>query len=400
MNVAALAGEFGLRSAAAVGLMALPAATLLYSYVLYPAILWPMARRRRTGTPPAPITEWPDITITLPVYNEERTLRAALDNALALDYPAERRRILVISDASTDGTDAIAREYIDRGVQLIRLRKRAGKTAAENAAAGHLHGEIVVNIDATARPGPGALKALVAAFADPSVGVASGRDVSIGTAQARLNSGESRYVGYEMWVRALETRAGSIVGASGCFYAIRAAIYEGQFPEALSRDFASALIAREHGLRAVSVEDALCEVPRSGSLDAEFNRKVRTMHRGLETLWYKRHLLNPSRHGRFAFMLFSHKLCRWLVPPSLLAGAAGLALLASTSRPGASLFLAVTMAFAASIVARYMPRLSRHLGALALLNYVLMATIAGLVAWWEVLRQQREAMWEPTRRPA
>src|SRR5690606_28676925 len=106
------------------------------------------------------------------------------------------------------------------------------------------------------------LKALVRAFEDTTVGVASSRDVSVGDLTAEGNQGESGYVGYEMQVRALETRIGSIVGASGSFFAMRRELHEPGFPEELSRDFASALMAVERGFRAVSVDDAICLVPR------------------------------------------------------------------------------------------------------------------------------------------
>ena len=124
-------------------------------------------------------------------------------------------------------------------MELLRLSNRGGKTAAENAAATHVQGEIVVNTDATIRILPGALRELIAVFQDPSVGVASGRDVSTGGLRSAGNQGESGYVGYEMWIRSLETRIGTIIGASGCFFAIRRELYDGAFPEALSRDFAS-----------------------------------------------------------------------------------------------------------------------------------------------------------------
>src|SRR5207245_2850849 len=130
----------------------------------------------------------------------------------------------------------------------------------------------------------------------------------------RANPGEQTYVGYEMWVRGLETRVFGIVGASGCLYAIRKDLHMRSLPEALSRDFAAALAARECGLRAVSVPQALCFVPRSASLRQEYWRKLRTVTRGLTTLWYKRSLLNPARYGLFAWLLFSHKVCRCLTP--------------------------------------------------------------------------------------
>src|SRR3989441_3834563 len=137
-----------------------------------------------------------------------------------------------------------------------------------------------------------------------------------------------------MRLRDLETTVQGIVGASGCLYAIRADLHRCYVPEALSRDFAAALTAREHGRRAVSVHEAVCFVPRSASLRQEYRRKVRTITRGLATLAYKRALLNPARHGVFAWMLFSHKLCRWLVPWALLAAVVALVVLAGTMPGG------------------------------------------------------------------
>src|SRR5207245_7635393 len=132
------------------------------------------------------------------------------------------------------------------------------------------------------------------------------------------------YVGYELWVRDLETSLSGIVGASGCLYAIRRQLQMHTMPDGLSRDFGSALVAREHGYRAVSVPAAVCYVPRSNSLRREYRRKVRTMARGLRTLWHKRSLLSPRRHGVFAWMLWSHKVCRWLTPWMGLIAAAAL----------------------------------------------------------------------------
>ena len=126
---------------------------------------------------------------------------------MLLDYPAERRQILIVSDASTDGTDEIVAEYADRGIELVRQPTRAGKTAAENAARSALRGDIIVNTDASIRIHPHSLKPLIAAFSDPSVGVASGRDVSVARLDDDSNVGESGYVDYEMRIRALETRA-------------------------------------------------------------------------------------------------------------------------------------------------------------------------------------------------
>jgi hypothetical protein len=201
-----------------------------------------------------------------------------------------------------------------------------------------------------------------------------------------------------MWVRALESRVGSIVGSSGCFYAIRRRLHEVVVAPELSRDFASALTAREHGFRAVSVDAAVCLVPRTASLQREFRRKIRTMARGLGTLWSRRRMLNPFRYGLFAWMLWSHKLIRWLVflaaPLALIA----LALL-SVDHPVARLLLAATaLGIALGVLAMRAPEGRRLPRAVALCGFGLATHLAGLLAWWRVFTGQLYATWEPTRR--
>jgi glycosyltransferase involved in cell wall biosynthesis len=375
-----------------------PVVLCAYAYVGYPLLLALLAGARRKR--PAPVfADLPLVSITVPVYNEERNLSEVLEGLIGQDYPADRRHILVISDASTDRTDEIARRYADRGVELLRLSQRKGKTAAENAADRVVRGDIVVNTDATVRLLPNALKTLVNAFADPTIGVASGRDVSVGAIGSEANRGESGYVGYEMWVRRLETRFGSIVGASGCFYGTRRHLYDASFPEGLSRDFASALIARRQGYRASSVEGAICMVPRA-SFQREFGRKVRTMARGLQTLWYLRDLMNPMRYGGFAFSLISHKLCRWLVPLLLPSPVIGLLLL-SGGQPLARLVLAAALLCAlAAMIALRLPEQRRLPSIVALPVFGVASLIAGFLAWMRALRGQQSAIWEPTRREA
>jgi cellulose synthase/poly-beta-1,6-N-acetylglucosamine synthase-like glycosyltransferase len=380
-------------------LLAIPLVLFAYAYLIYPVLLRLVATRRPHPKPVRDPPDWPSISICLPAYNEERSIRDTLEALLRIDYPADRRQILVVSDASTDGTDAIVREFAGRGVELLRLPARSGKTAAENAAAAHLRGDIVVNTDATIRIPPPSLKPLVRVFQDSTIGVASGRDVSVGRTDREANRGESGYVGYEMWLRSLETRVGSIVGASGCFYAIRRPLVNALFPEALSRDFASPLRAREFGYRTVSVDEAVCLVPRTVSLRSEFRRKIRTMARGLETLWYKRSLMNPFRYGLFAWMLMSHKLCRWLVHLTLPLAVIGLALLARESAFAAVLLVLAALITAVGTLALTQFENKRLPLPLAVAGFFVAVNVAALAAWWKALRGERNPIWEPTRRP-
>lgn len=379
-------------------LAAAPLVVALYAYVGYPMILWVAAKARRNSAPIAPTTEWPYVTITVPVYNAASSIRSTLDGILSLDYERSKLQVLVISDGSTDETDEIVRGLHSRGVELLRLPERRGKTVAENTALAAARGQILVNVDSTILLTPMSLKRLVRAFDDPTIGVASGRDVSTGEAGREGTRAESNYVGYEMWIRDLETQVGSIVGASGCFYGARRCIHAKPLPPELSWDFASALNARLQGYRSVSVNDAICIVPRAKEIRSELTRKVRTMARGLGTLFYFRELMNPFTYGSFAFMLISHKLLRWL--PYLLAPVAYAALCyLAVQSVAARIILGIASAgLAAGLVGirRGDSGLSKPL---ALAGFLVAVCSAGFLAWVAAFRNTQLAMWEPTRRP-
>lgn len=373
----------------------------LYAFLGYPALLRLMAARRRgdgppPATPPAQEGDLPTVTVTVPVHNEAEQIGGTLQSLLDLDYPAHLLRILIVSDGSTDATDDIVRSYADRGVELLALRRRVGKTAAEEAAMREIRSEIVLNTDASIRLHPAALRALARAFADPDVGVASGRDVSIGVRARDGNEGERGYVGYEMRVRALESRLSGIVGASGSCYAIRASLHRLPLPGGLSRDFAAALRAREHGFRAVSVDGATCAVPRSGSLRREYRRKVRTMVRGMRTLAYKKALLNPLRHGTFAWMLWSHKVARWALPWAALAALLALATLAvAQTWARALLAAAVLLGLVTALAWLRDGKVPRVIGLPA---WIVLGNLAAVHATVKALSGGQSAIWEPTRR--
>jgi cellulose synthase/poly-beta-1,6-N-acetylglucosamine synthase-like glycosyltransferase len=338
------------------------------------------------------------ITVTIPVYNERDAIRTKLEQTLEFDYPRERMQILVISDASTDGTDEVIAEFAPRGVELVRMPTREGKTAAENAALAHVRGDIVVNSDASVRVPPATLKRLIVWFGDPTVGVVSCRDVSVAHAEDNANAGESGYVNYEMRIRQLETRIYGIIGASGCFYAIRKDVQRHVVPNSLSRDFAAPLIARENGYRSISADDGICFVPRTASVAREYRRKVRTMARGLETLFYKRRLLNPLRYGWFAWMLLSHKLVRWLVPWALVIGVLALAWPPVTNL-WTQVFLAlVALGTLTGLIGWAFPRMSEVFRPLRFPAYIVAGLTASLHAWIKALRRDVTPVWEPTRR--
>lgn len=380
-------------------LLAASAGITVYSYALYPVLLWLVSKvRRRRLVHLAEPAVWPHVTITLPAYNAQDTLRPVLEALVRTDYPADRRQILVVSDGSTDGTDDLVREYASQGVELLRIEGRLGKTEIENRAFDSIRGAIVVNTDASVTIDPQAIKRLVAALGDPDVGVASARDISVASVGAVGHASEAAYVGYEMWIRDLETAAEGIIGSSGCLYAIRAPLHRRNLPGHLSRDFSSALWGRLNGVRAVSVRDAVCFVPRAANMRIEFRRKIRTMSRGIQTLFFHGRLLDPLRYGVFAWFLWSHKLVRWLVPVSLVTGALALVMLARTEWWAALGAAGMVGGLGLAAVGWWWPGTGNPPRLASMAAYFVSGTVAGLIAWKRALAGEGAPVWEPTPR--
>lgn len=372
-----------------------------YTYLAYPAALWIIGRFRVPFVPPdAEPDSWPLISVSVPVYNEEAQVDGLIKSLLALEYPRDRLQILIVSDASSDRTDEIVGGYASEGIELLRMSERGGKTLAESAASKQLRGEIIVNTDASIRIDPAGIKPLIACFSDSSVGVASGRDVSVGAAEHRGTAGESGYVGYEMGIRDLETRVSGIVGASGCFYAIRPVLHSTPLPSHLSRDFAAALHAREQGYRAVSVPQAVCYVPRTASLRKEFRRKVRTIARGMETLAYKRALLNPLRFGLFSWMLLSHKLFRWAIPWAAAVGLMGILLFSANEVWARAVLGTGALLLLLAALGWHLDGRRVLWGVPGILAYIVAGNLAAARAFLRFLKGHQDTLWEPTRREA
>jgi hypothetical protein len=201
-----------------------------------------------------------------------------------------------------------------------------------------------------------------------------------------------------MAIRDLETRAGGIVGASGSGYAIRTVLHLLPIRDDLSRDFSAALTARTHGYRAVSVNSALCVVPRTSSLRHEYRRKVRTISRGMATLFNNRHLLSPSKYGLFAWKLISHKICRWFVPVAAIPGLIGLVLLATTGWWAVVLLAGVALICLLGLVGWLWPLGRRMPRLVSVAAFGISANVAVIHAWWRVGRGPHDHIWEPTRR--
>lgn len=279
----------------------------LFSYFIYPLILRFMPCRPEAEREPGPL---PAVSLIVTAHNEAHRIRDKIENCLALDY--EGLEIIIASDASSDETDQIVGEYAGRGVKLARAEERKGKEHAQLQAINVATADILIFSDVATSIPEDAIGRMVAYFNDPTVGAVSSEDRFISRDGSVV--GEGAYVRYEMWLRGLESERAGLVGLSGSFFAARKEVCQENWDIYSPSDFNTALNSARRGLVAVTAPDVLGYYQDVADASKEYQRKVRTIIRGLTALSRHPEVLNPFKFGRFAFQVFGHKLMRWAVP--------------------------------------------------------------------------------------
>jgi cellulose synthase/poly-beta-1,6-N-acetylglucosamine synthase-like glycosyltransferase len=355
----------------------------VYAFAGYPLVLLCLGLVIRRAIRKAPIC--PLISLLIPAYNEARVMARKIQNSLALDYPADRIEIVVVSDGSSDKTVAIARAI--GGVRAIALPENHGKVAALNAAVPELRGEIIVFSDASAMLSPDAVRRLVENFADPSVGAASGRYTVVESNQVNIGASEDLYWRYEAFIKSHESRLGSTLGAHGHLHAIRKDLYPFPPPGTINDDYVIPLSVLARGFRAIHEPSAV--VFEEAREMTGFKRRIRIMAGNLQQLRHLRHFLSPWQPMALFFFL-SHKVVRLLVPFAMLAAVvANLFLLGSASYRALFWvqFLFYVLALA-GLTGRLRPR------ALRLPFYFCMVNSAAFFGVYHAITRRRGMAWK------
>lgn len=341
---------------------------LAYVFLGYPWLLRAIVRRRG-ARPVRKAAVEPTVTLIVSAFNEAAVIGKKIENGLALDYPAGKLTIAVVSDASDDGTDDIVRSYAGRGVRLFRQEERRGKTAGLNAVVPRLTSEVVVFSDANAMYEPGAVRALVQNFADPDVGCVTGEARYLKEGATAADEGERTYWNYEIQIKRLETAVGSVVGGDGAIYAIRRELWR-NLPENAINDFLNPLQIVAAGWRGVYEPDAVCWEETAGGTGREYRRRVRIVSRSWRAVFQAPGVLNPFRVGFFSVSIVSHKMLRWLsgVLALLMAGSGAVWLTWHPGIFGWPLFLSLAVAAMLLVILPAGRRLLRLAAYFAVIN--------------------------------
>ena len=371
---------------------------ILYSYVGYPAFLWLVSRVGRfdESSCAGQSGQLPAVTLIISAYNEEKVIGEKIKNALSLDYPREFLEIVIISDGSTDRTGEIVTEFAHQGVVLRHYEGRIGKTACLNRALPLATGGVIVFSDANSSYGKGALKALLGPFRNNTVGFVTGW-TKYGSGDGAAPYSLGLYSRLELITKELESRLGSCIGADGAIFAIRKELYL-PLEDYDINDLVIPLSINRQGYRGVLQREAICFEKDAGSPKGEFHRQVRITSRAIRAIMNYRQLLNPFRFGLLSFEIFSHKVCKFLVPLFLVALLVSNLLLAERGGFFLMVLIAQGIFYIAAGAAAFVPKgslLSRMVEAARIFVVV---NVAIALAWVKYLQGETYTTWSPTKR--
>jgi len=363
------------------------AAVPVYAYLGYPLVL--LGLRLIIQRPVKKAAIEPLVSLLIPARNEGRVIERKIRNSLALDYPAGRLEIVIVSDGSTDETEAIARRFETPGgrVRVFAFLTNRGKMAVLNAALPQLRGEIVIFSDSSAMLAPESVRRLIENFADASVGAVSGRYQVLRPAEVTIGASENLYWKYETFLKTQESQLASTLGGHGQLHAIRKELYPFPPAETINDDYVIPVSVLSKGFRAVYEPAAM--VYEEAREMTGFARRIRIMAGNLQQLRHLPQLLRPLQPLPLFFFV-SHKLLRLLAPFAMLGTlAANLFLLDSTAYAA---LLAAQLAFYAMAVLGLTGRLRPR--ALALPSYFCMVNIAAFFGLFHAITGRKSMLWK------
>lgn len=369
---------------------------IFYSYFGYPLLLWLISFFSKRPEEAVRKPFEPKVTLFISVYNEEKSIEEKIMNTLNLNYPKKSLEVVVISDGSTDRTDAIVSKYADQGVRLRRYEGRIGKTACLNQAVPLAEGEIIVFSDANSKYDREAIRELVHHFQDQQIGFVTGMTKYI-SSQDDSSDSIGLYWKIEKVTKELESKIGSCIGADGAIFAIRKGLYQPLKAYDIN-DFVIPLRVIEQGYRGRLESGAFCVEETAGGSKEEFGRQVRITNRTIRAIVNHRHLLNPFGYGLLSFELLSHKVCRLFVPFLMFVFLIANLLLVSQGAFYRVVFYGQLLFYVLAALSSLNLRISFLARISSVSHTFTMANLAIVSGWVKYLKGETAVVWVPSRK--
>jgi len=254
----------------------------------------------------------PEVTLFIPAYNEVNYIEAKINNCLSLDYPKEKLTILFVADGSDDGTYEKLLSYPH--VKVLYEKVRSGKIEAMNRGMKYVDTPIVIFSDANTTLSANTVKEMVNRFRDEKTACVAGEKRIINKDGA-AGAGEGLYWKYESFLKKMDDKLYSVVGAAGELFAIRTALFQSVEKDSILDDFMISLRLAQKGYKTAYCPQAYAMESSSASVGEELKRKIRIAAGGIQSIVRLLPLLNIFKYKILSFQYISHRVLRWTITP-------------------------------------------------------------------------------------
>ena len=375
-------------------------ALVIYNYAGYAVIVYPINSLKRKKANPQK-GYFPTVSFIVAAYNEEDCIEKKIINSLEQDYPADKIEYIFITDGSTDTTPAIIQQYAS--IHLLHSPERRGKSAALNRAVQCAKNEILIFSDANTVLNKEATKKIASHFSDHKVGGVAGEKkvLSLPDSREDVGAGEGLYWKYESFLKKLDSRFYTVVGAAGELFSVRKDLYEPVSPKVILDDFVISMKIAQKGYRIIYEPEAYAMELPSFSIKDEKKRKVRIAAGGFQAMLMLPEAFFFWKNPRLTFLYVSHRVLRWTLSPlclTLILISNFLLCLLSTAFVYKAIFVLQFLFYFFGLIAQVSPGLGKRFKVIKLAYYFIFMNISVIQGFFRFLRRKQPSTWEKVKR--
>jgi biofilm PGA synthesis N-glycosyltransferase PgaC len=372
---------------------------ILYTYAGYPLLLRFIVFIKDLVSPLRINNKiYVPVTLIVPAYNEESIIEEKIRNCMSLDYPAELLHIIFVTDGSIDDTSSVIKKY--PGILHLHEDVRRGKLAAINRAMLFAKTDIVIFTDANTMLNREGILKIVAHYTHKKVGAVSGEKRILTSNNEAVTQGEGLYWKYESWIKRLDSRLYTVVGAAGELFSLRRNLYTALPESTIIEDFVQSLLICTKGYVVRYEPEAYSLEKASDSVEDEMERKIRISAGGFQAMAYLKNLFNILRFPLVSFQYISHRVLRWtLCPIALISMFAASVVLAVNKSPLFIYLCACQLVFyVVAALGLLMSKKDRCPALFYLPFYFVLMNFCVFAGFWRYINGAQSVTWRKARR--
>ena len=374
---------------------------MLHTYIMYPVLLFALSKiaTAKKNENSFSYDELPEIAVICAAYNEEKVIIQKIESIFKTNYPKEKIRFFIGTDACSDNTVYLIKQQQKKysQIELVEFTERTGKINIINKLAEMADAPVFIMTDANVFFTENTLHELVKPLKENNVQLTCANIQKLALNKETVTKNELGYFNFENFLKKSESDLWSVViGVEGGCYAIKKSAFKYVPNNFTVDDFFIASEVLSNKGHILFAENAFAYEDLAADTSGEYRRKTRIATGNFQNLFYFKKILNPFSRVGFAYL--SHKVLRWLTPFLFLMNLSCLAFLYSDHLIFKIIFFSEIVVLTIPLFSFILRRINIQIGALSTLNHFVMMNVALFVGFFRYCKGVESSVWQPVKR--